>query len=148
MAEKIVKPKNKRVLLLDTVLKQDTHHLNKHKLSKIGDVTPENFKSAIYRAFNGASARGGANIVYLAEILPSGRPKLIARLYQAKRNKVGKKQYKMFSAVHHPDGTRLMDKAFASRASSLRWVSSDKVYPSRPPIPPNMNTLLKKLVKV
>lgn len=144
MAEKVVKPKNRRVLLLDTVRKQDTHHLNKHKLTLIGDVTPANFRMAVSRAFADSSTRGGANIVYQAEILPSGTPKLIARLYQAKRNKAGKKTYKMFATFHHPDGTRLRAKAKISKL----FEKSEKVYPSRPPVPPNMNTLIKKLVKV
>ena len=142
--KKAVKPKNKRVILLDTVRKQNTHHLNKHKLQVVGEATPANFDRAVYRAFSDSTTRGGANIVYMGEILPSGTPKLIARLYQAKRNKVGKKQYKMFAAIHHPDGTRLMSK---SKTAKL-FIRSDKVYPSRPPVPPGMNTLLKKMVKI
>ena len=136
--------KNRKVILLDTVRKQDTHHLNKHKLTLIGDLTPANFNRAVSRAFADSSTRGGANIVYQAELLPSGRPKLIARLYQAKRNKAGKKTFKMFAAFHHPDGTRLRARAKTSRL----FDKSEKVYPSRPPIPPGMNTLLRKLVKV
>ena len=146
-------PIKRRVLLIDNVPKQNTHKLNKHRLTVFGEVKPEVFKQAVFRSWNGASVRGGANIIYLADIpVKGGEPKLIARLYQAKRNVIGKaprkKTYKMFGTFHHPDGTILRDKAFSTKRSSSMFETSEVVYPSRPPIPPNMNTLLKKLVKV
>ena len=148
--------KNRRVILMDSVPKQNTHKLNKHRIIIFGDADdekklPDVFNQAVSKAFAGINLQNRANIVYLADILPSGTPKLIAKLYQAKYNVIGKaprkKEQIKWGTFHYPDGVQLGHKAFGNMAYQF-YERSDKVYPSRPPVPPGMNTLLRKLVKI
>jgi hypothetical protein len=117
------------VLVLD-IVKPKKHSMSPHRLYNLGELTPELFNRQVVAAFNGASSTGNAHILYSANQLPSGRVRLIAKLFQAKRNKVGKKRYSMFSTFNHPDGAILQKEA---KISSL-FERADQMYPSRPPV--------------
>jgi hypothetical protein len=127
------------VLILD-VVKPKKHKLSPHRFRNLGTLTNELFKQQVNAAFNGASATGNGHILYLANQLPSGRIRLVAKLFQAKRNQVGKKSYSMFSTFNHPDGTILQKKA---GVSSL-FERADQAYPSRPPVSREYASVLRK----
>lgn len=130
------------LLILDEV-KHDRHKLSPHRVTVLGECTPELFNRAVIKAFNSASTTGSANILYSAKLTPAGNISLVAKLYQVKRNKIGKKQYKMFATFHHPDGEQLRIQAKVSKL----FERSDKSYPSRPVYNPNVPTRLKKTIR-
>ena len=139
----VKKPTRKLMLIIDTVRGYDTHKLNKHVLRSYGEATPANFKKAVLHSYNDASRAGGANIIYSGYILGRRKPRLVAKLYQAKRNTVAPKRYAMFATFHYPDGERLREKA---KLTKTWFEKSTKVYPSKPPISGDYKTLLSKMV--
>lgn len=133
---------SKLVLVQDNVIPK-THQLSPHRLSVLGELTPARFNGAVTTAFNNTSNTGRSNILYSGRILAGGRVKLVAKLFQVKRDKVGLRKYKMFSTFHHPDGERLRVKAKLPVSFLER---SPVAYPSRPPISPEFNSKLRARV--
>ncbi len=120
------------VLLLDVVTVINKKE-SRHRPRLLGPATPALFQMAVIRAFNRTSLDGKANIIYLARMLSGRKPKIIAKLFQAKRDKRGLRLFTMFAAYHHPDGERLRILAKLPK----RIDNSTVDYQSRPPFNPD-----------
>jgi len=130
-------------MLVKDIISPKKHSLSPHQLAVLGVLTPERFRLAVFGAFNNASSTGRANILYSGYLLSGGRLKLVAKLYQAKRNRTGFRKFAMFSTFHLPDGEAWRVRAKLPKSMFER---SPDTYPSRPAISPDYNTRLKRMV--
>ena len=121
------KRRSHRVFVLDTVKVPGSHReLAKHNLRVIGTATLKRFQDTVPHVFNETSADGFSRVLYIAKDSKAG-PVLEDKLFTAKRDKIGKKKFKMFTTFYD-EGEKWQEKLGISPI----FERATQTYPSTP----------------
>jgi hypothetical protein len=124
------------LLIIDRQSKHIKNKLTEHKLTVVGLLKKSSFPSVLNAVYKTVNKNGGTAVLY-GGLWVNKKIKLITRYYKIQKEPTGK----IFSLFYYPDGYNLCRD---SKITMSFYTTTNKVYPSKPPLPKNASSLLNE----